>query len=354
MDGAPPITSTSRSESTSTVSSNPESAPVPTAADGVTYRSRRNGSEHAIYSSPSLPTAQNRQQRSGSVASGAHCSQSTDCVSGLQCTHGICQTTWSAQDFSDGTSTTPISSKWNVMKDAYGKANRAIVNDPSNSSMSSSKVLQVKYPQGSIDPASSIVGGTGFYASPLDISKFNTIMFEFQVYFPSGFQWVLGGKLPGLIGGHNSCSGGNAATDCFSTRKMWRKNGAGESYLYINKAAQVPTICSAIPGTVCHEKDGYSIGRGSFSFSSGNWTSVREVVSLNTCTSASGCKQDGGLDIYINDIAVFSLRQIAWRINASVLPVGIDFETFFGGNDASYATPTTQYTYFKGVVLSGY
>jgi hypothetical protein len=262
----------------------------------------------------------------------------------------VCQKTWSAPDFSDGTSAAPISTRWKVTKDAYGKSNRAIVNDPKSSSPL--KVLQVKYPKGSINPSYSIVGGTGFYASPIDISAFKTITLQFQVFFPSNFKWAQGGKLPGLFGG-KSCSGGDDAVDCFSTRKMWRKNGNGESYLYINKAAQVANICSAIPGTVCHQKDAYSIGRGSFKFAAGSWTKVREVVSLNTC-SPTGCKQDGGLDLYVNDVVVFSLRQIAWRINANVQPVGIDFETFFGGNDASWASPKTQYSYFKGVVLSGY
>lgn len=58
------------------------------------------------------------------------------------------------------------------------------------------------------------------------------MLVTYEVAFDAGYDWVKGGKLPGLRGGLNStgCSGGNAANgqDCFSTRVMWRQNGAGE------------------------------------------------------------------------------------------------------------------------------
>ena len=45
-------------------------------------------------------------------------------------------------------------------------------------------------------------------------------------------RWNRGGKLPGLRGGPDArgCSGGSASDGerCFSTRLMWRTNGAGE------------------------------------------------------------------------------------------------------------------------------
>ena len=69
------------------------------------------------------------------------------------------------------------------------------------------------------------------YAKPLDISKANNVTLDYKVFFPDDFDWVKGGKLPGLYGGHTRCSGGNPALDCFSTRLMWRAGGAGELYL---------------------------------------------------------------------------------------------------------------------------
>jgi len=57
------------------------------------------------------------------------------------------------------------------------------------------------------------------------------VTLTYDVFFPVDFDWVLAGKLPGLYGGREGCSGGDDAQDCFSTRLMWRKDGFGELYL---------------------------------------------------------------------------------------------------------------------------
>jgi hypothetical protein len=94
----------------------------------------------------------------------------------------------------------------------------------------SGPVLQVTYPAGSLHDD----GGTQLYSlwNTTDGSSFNSMLLSYELAFDQGFDWVKGGKLPGLRGGPNpdGCSGGNEpnGTDCFSTRLMWRKNGAGE------------------------------------------------------------------------------------------------------------------------------
>lgn len=92
-------------------------------------------------------------------------------------------------------------------------------------------LLQIFYPAGSVNPGQKPLGGAEFYASPIEISNAHNVTLQYSVFFPSDFDWVLAGKLPGLYGGHTGCSGGNAALDCFSTRLMWRDGGAGELYL---------------------------------------------------------------------------------------------------------------------------
>jgi hypothetical protein len=94
-----------------------------------------------------------------------------------------------------------------------------------------SAMLQLFYPKDSVNPARWPQGGSEFYAAPLDISKASNVTLEYKVFFPSDFEWVKGGKLPGLYGGHARCSGGDPALGCFSTRMMWRAGGAGELYL---------------------------------------------------------------------------------------------------------------------------
>ncbi|KAJ3731652.1 hypothetical protein DFJ43DRAFT_1078400 [Lentinula guzmanii] len=142
--------------------------------------------------------------------------------------------------------------------------------------------------ENSIDPARKPQGGAEFYAVPLDLSDSKNVTLEYSVFFPQEFDWVLGGKLPGLYGGHQGCSGGDAATDCFSTRLMWRKGGQGELYLYAPKDKQTDSLCND-PQSVCDAAYGLSVGRGSFVFAPGNWTKVRQTVILNTPGRQDGC-----------------------------------------------------------------
>ncbi|KAI9462545.1 hypothetical protein F5148DRAFT_982769 [Russula earlei] len=152
----------------------------------------------------------------------------------------------------------------------------------STSWTNSSTMLQLFYPKDSINPAGWPKGGSEFYAAPLDVRKARNVTLEYKVFFPSDFDFVKGGKLPGLYGGHMRCSGGDPALDCFSTRLMWRAGGAGELYLYAPKDLQTASLCSAPPQSVCDQTYGLSIARGSFAFSRGAWTHIRQTVILNT------------------------------------------------------------------------
>ena len=92
-------------------------------------------------------------------------------------------------------------------------------------------ILQLVYPAYSVNPGSKPEGGADFYATPLNLAGARNVTLEYSVFFPVHFDWVKGGKLPGLFGGHTGCSGGASASDCFSTRLMWRPQGVGELYL---------------------------------------------------------------------------------------------------------------------------
>ncbi|KAJ3152024.1 hypothetical protein HDU89_001671 [Geranomyces variabilis] len=238
---------------------------------------------------------------------------------------------------------------WKITKDTYGQANRALVPDPTGSA--SGNVLQITYPAGTRNPKDGNVGGTGFYASPIDLSGASTVTFSYQILFPKGFNFVKGGKLPGLYGGHPGCSGGNSALDCFSTRFMFRTKGLGEIYLYVDRSLQADAFCNVPPVTLCNPTYGASMGRGAYSFTPGKWTSVSQTITLNTF---SGKKpgQNGRVQVTVNGKKVIDFAQVVFIPNTSVNFGGIDFETFFGGNDDSWRTPTTQQVYFKNFALS--
>ncbi len=109
------------------------------------------------------------------------------------------------------------------IKTSYFSENRQIVNDPKGGF---DKVLKVKYPAGSYSTGS-VKGGTQFYVYPLENVATGHVAFEFEVLFPADFDFVKGGKLPGLFGGKTGCGGGDLAMDCFSARFMWGPNGSG-------------------------------------------------------------------------------------------------------------------------------
>ncbi|KIM49613.1 polysaccharide lyase family 14 protein, partial [Hebeloma cylindrosporum] len=170
-----------------------------------------------------------------------------------------------------------------------------------------SSALQLLFPENSIDPANEPQGGADFYATPIDISEARNVTLRYSVFFPADFDWVLAGKLPGLYGGHTGCSGGNAALDCFSTRLMWRQNGAGELYLYAPKDKQTKDLCDD-PQSVCDAAYGLSVGRGSFSWTAGSWTTVEQTVYLNTPGS-----QDGGFALDVNGVRVLDRKDVFYR-----------------------------------------
>ncbi len=74
-------------------------------------------------------------------------------------------------------------------------------------------------------------GGIG-WRWPFEGNK--QIELSYIVRFDKEFEFVKGGKLPGLCGGPESVTGGRPANgkNGFSARIMWRRDGRGEAYLY--------------------------------------------------------------------------------------------------------------------------
>ncbi|KAF5353310.1 hypothetical protein D9756_007966 [Leucocoprinus leucothites] len=177
-------------------------------------------------------------------------------------------------------------------------------------------LIQVLYPAHSVNPAQDPVGGANFYASPIDLSSATNVTLKYNVFFPADFDWVRGGKLPGLYGGRTGCSGGTDAEDCFSTRLMWRAGGIGELYLYASKSRQPASLCSS-PGSTCNTDYGFSIGRGSFTWTSGSWATVTQTLVLNT----EG-KANGWFTLCVNDKLAIDRRDIYYRDSNQHPPLG--------------------------------
>ncbi|KAF5317112.1 hypothetical protein D9611_003952 [Ephemerocybe angulata] len=251
-----------------------------------------------------------------------------------------------------------IISNWGLGKGRIqdGADNLAFVKDPypdSESTVSTGQlssngpVLQVTYPK---DSYSHDTGGSQFYNlwNVTGSEQFQSMMVSYEVAFQDGFDWVKGGKLPGLRGGLNStgCSGGNQPTptgDCFSVRLMWRKNANGELYAYIPTANK---ICDR-KNVVCNSDFGTSFNRGSFGFVTGRWSRITLLVQLNNPPNVA----NGQIKLYYNDELAADAQELQIRSSDAVSANGLFFSTFFGGNDASWATPETVNTYFRNIQL---
>ena len=203
---------------------------------------------------------------------------------------------------------------------SWGLANMEIIKD---SSGRFERVLRINYPQGSASPTVSrkdnaALGGSQFYAE-LGISPHDSLRLSYYLRFADDFDFVKGGKLPGLFGG-NGASGGNIpdGTDGFSTRFMWRRNGDGEVYAYL------PTS----------KNYGTSIGRGNWRFQPGIWHHLEQEIKLN-----SPGKANGRIKVWLDGVQVLDTEGITFRYVDSLKIDGIFFSTFFGGGDSSWATP---------------
>ncbi|KAG0270410.1 hypothetical protein DFQ27_007562 [Actinomortierella ambigua] len=241
-----------------------------------------------------------------------------------------------------------------------GGKNIAFVPDPiiptpplslnANTTTNSSQVLQVYYPKGSYVPSlGSVTGGTQFYATPFGANvSFQSMMISYEVAFPAGFNYVLGGKLPGVYGGasYDGCSGGVQSTgsNCLTMRMMWRQSGVGEVYAYIPSNTK---FCKD-SNVQCNDVYGTSIGRGTVFFAPNQWTRIDIVMQLNDPAGLS----NGKLAVYLNGNKVVDMATLSYRSTGMVAFHGLMFSSFFGGSDETYATPVDQYIYFKNIRMA--
>jgi hypothetical protein len=191
-------------------------------------------------------------------------------------------------------------------------------------------VLRVRYPAGSLDPATMRkegrpYGGMGFKKAVFDKPATCAELY-YRVRFPIGFDFVRGGKLPGLYGGTGN-SGGHIPTgkDGFSTRYMWLDKGRGQIYAYL-------------PTSVNY---GTSIGKGQFVFIPGRWHELKQQVVLNVPGVSNGI-----IRVWLDGRIVVEKSDIRFRDLASLGITGIFFDTFFGGNDDTWRTKVDTYVDF--------
>lgn len=221
----------------------------------------------------------------------------------------------------------------------------SIVKDPINPS---EKVLQISYPKGIIQEQK-----TRFYPK---FEPAQSATLTYKVMFPIGFDFVRGGKLPGLYGG-TAPRGGKlvAADDGFSIRIMWRELGVLCSYVYYmdmdpeKKNGENFLWTSSPNKNMPIAKDMWQTMGNHFNermyIVPGKWHTLKTYVKMNTPG-----QKDGKIISWLDEQEAVNV-DLQFRKDLSF---GIDtfaFTTFFGGNDLSWAPTKNESTYFKDIKI---
>ncbi|RKP14197.1 hypothetical protein BJ684DRAFT_6373, partial [Piptocephalis cylindrospora] len=168
--------------------------------------------------------------------------------------------------------------------------------------------------------------------------------YSFEVFFPKNFDWVKGGKLPGLQGGEDHCSGGDRdakSSSCWSVRVMWRAKGDAEAYMYVPDP-QGQGLCGEASAD-CDEEFGVSVDRGVLKFIAGQWNKV----SLTVRTNQGGSK--GYMKLEINGKSI-ERNNVIYSKEGKLGVNSASFQTFFGGGSKYFAVknPAGDSAYFRG------
>lgn len=143
-----------------------------------------------------------------------------------------------------------------------------------------------------------------------------TLVYSFTM--KKGFEFVKGGKLPGLGGGHATTGCDPVDPAGWSMRFMWRRNGKAVVYAYhLDRMSE----CG----------DDWDIG----SFTIGKKHVLKQHIRVNTPGYS-----DGILNIWLDGVPVLSRNNIRFRGNVRENVALVDTflrSTFYGGSDNSWA-----------------
>ncbi len=183
------------------------------------------------------------------------------------------------------------------------------------------------------------LAGQGGVIANMDVPDASEYQMTFDMMFDQNFDFSWGGKVGfGFMIG-NGYSGGANATDGngASIRLMWNKTtSAGRTFLkpYMYHKDQ--------PGTWGDDKGKSFPATGSIA--KGVWYKVQMYVKSNT-----GSNSNGHVRILINGVTLID-QPMRWTTNDSKRLINkISFETFRGGAETYWQSPTDGYIYFDNL-----
>jgi hypothetical protein len=195
--------------------------------------------------------------------------------------------------------------------------------------------LRVKYPEGTFSSGGGLQSLTDFSKFP--IAPQESLYLRYYLRFDPGFDFVKGGKLPGLAGGKGNTGGHKpSGTDGWSARVMWRADGKIVQYVYHPDQ----------PGEYGEDFD-WNFGGCPRFFVPGRWYCLETYVKMNTPG-----RKDGVIVSWLDGDKALEVKGLRFRDVPSIRIDKLYFETFFGGGDPSWATPRDQYALFDNFVMA--
>lgn len=209
----------------------------------------------------------------------------------------------------------------------------------------------VQYPAGTFGPADN---GDNWPISfdrvaNMPVKRYDSLYLRYYVRFSDDFDFQMGGKLPGLVGGNNwSRSGGDQpdGTDGWTTRYMFGGGGFIFLYAYL-PPAENPDIMTSGYGS--HELFGLENGGVSRAAHRGRWHCLEQFVRINDVGLANGqirCWMDGELSLQLDDVVFRTVANGENQVGAFY------FSTFHGGSSMDWAPDTTGFVYYDNIVVA--
>ena len=188
------------------------------------------------------------------------------------------------------------------------------------------RALAVLYPEGEYGTSN-----TGAQWKLLFDESHECVRLTYRLQFTAPFDFVRGGKLPGLIGGEGNTGGGIPdGTDGWSARMMWRVDGAVVQYVY--HPDQPEQYGEDLPWVVQNEQ---------VHFAPGQWHEVIHEIQMNT----PGVN-DGSIRAWFDGELALESTGMRFRDVDSFAIDGMYFSTFFGGGSSSWSTTADEVVLF--------
>ena len=190
-------------------------------------------------------------------------------------------------------------------------------------------VLQLKYPKGCVGPNDNDTPACAAQIIQPLVKTADTMWSAYDIFFEDGFEFQLGGKLPGLCGG--KCYTGNAMPetgDGWSARIMWRKDGNAVQLIYFMGQESVygDDFKWDLNGTIPQKQ-----------FITGTWHRIVNKVSMNTIATPGNGDKNGRVQTWLDGELVLDVDTLRLRDYDTVKVDKFYLSTFHGGSSAEWA-----------------